>query len=78
MPGKLLDGPGEPTVSLWIAEIHFEPRAAGQAQALLTPRHTGSADPVRYMIENVEDSVKILAETDPGARAAVYPLLAST
>ena len=26
--------PGEPTVSPWIAEIHFEPRAAGQAQAL--------------------------------------------
>ena len=68
--------PGEPTVSPWIAEIHFEPRAAGQAQALLTPRHTDSADPVRYM--NVEDKVKILAETDPGARAGVYPLLAST
>jgi hypothetical protein len=30
------------------------------------------------MIENVKDKVKILAETDLGARAAVYPLLAST
>jgi hypothetical protein len=65
-------------VSLRIAEIHFKPRAAGQAHELQTPPHTVSPDPVRRMIENVEDKVKILAETDPGARAAVYPLLAST
>jgi hypothetical protein len=74
MPGKLLDRPGEPTVSLWIAEIHFEPRAAGQAQALLTPRHTGSADPVRYMIENVEDKVNPRRD-QPGCTGSCLPAL---
>ena len=62
-----------------VSVTHFSKETEATDHRPVTPTKkrggSGAADSVRCMIENVEDKVKILAETNPGARAAVYPLL---
>ena len=57
---------------------HFSKETEATDHRPLTPTKKRRAQASAHLRYNVEDKVKILAETDPGARAGVYPLLAST
>jgi hypothetical protein len=73
---KVLDEGGDPkTVAGWMADEQAKRQEAERVLASIKPRQTPTEVDVRRLFDEVEDSVKMLAEADPETKSALYAAL---
>jgi hypothetical protein len=73
---QLLDEGADPKiVAKWMGEVQDDRLDAETVLANLRPQQVLTVDDVRQMVDEVEDKVKMLAEADPEAKAALYSAL---